>query len=232
MLPSRYVLFVVLTLILTAWIGHNTYLTARLLRTWRPESNPLLHPLETVVRLVLIAVCIGLGWLSGLDAAVLGWTPAHARAQVAWGGLAGLMLGAVFLLATRWVVKRTGQRYYSPLIIDLIVPKHAREFVLTAVAMVTIVLLEELLFRSLLVGGLTPLLPGPMLVVGVGILFGLLHSPQGAWGMAGAALAGMILGALFLLAGSLLLPCVAHYVANMVQVGAAYRERVRGWRPG
>jgi membrane protease YdiL (CAAX protease family) len=227
MLLSFYNLFVLLTLALTTWIGYNTYLTARLLRTWRPESNPLLHPLETVVRLMLIVACIGLGWMSGLDRTVLGWTAAHAWAQTAWGVLAGLVLAAVFLVATRWVVKRTGERYYSSLVIELIVPRDRREFLLTALAMVTVVLLEELLFRSLLVGGLTPLLPGPVLVVGFGILFGLLHSPQGTWGMIGAILAGIILGALFLLAGSLLLPCVAHYVANMVQVGVAYGERVR-----
>ena len=51
------------------------------------------------------------------------------------------------------------------------------------------------------------------------------------WGMAGAALAGVILGVLFLLAGSLLLPGIAHYVANMVQVSVAYRERA-GLSPG
>jgi membrane protease YdiL (CAAX protease family) len=62
------------------------------------------------------------------------------------------------------------------------------------------------------------------------VLFGLLHSPQGVWGMAGAALAGILLGLLFLAAGSLLLPCIAHYVANMMQIGVAYRARVRSER--
>jgi membrane protease YdiL (CAAX protease family) len=225
MLIPRYIVFVVLTLLLTAWIGYNTYATARLLRTWRPPSNPLLHPLETLVRLALIAGCVGLGWLSGLDSSVLGWNAAEPWTQIVLGALGGAALGAVFLVTTRWVVKRTGERYYSPLVLDLIVPKDRREFLLTALAMVTVVLLEELLFRGLLVGGMTPLLPGPLLVIGVGILFGLLHSPQGTWGMAGATLAGIILGALFLLAGSLLLPCIAHYVANMIQVTVAYRER-------
>ena len=227
MFIPRYLLFVVLTLLLTGWIGYNTYATTQLLRTWRPPSNPLLHPLETVVRLLLIAGCIALGWLSGLDWPVLGWTAPDPWAQIALGILIGATLGTLFLFATRWVVKHTGERYYSPLVLDLIVPKDRRELVLTALAMVTVVLLEELLFRSLLVGGMTPLLPGPLLVLGVGILFGLLHSPQGTWGMAGAALAGMILGALFLLAGSLLLPSIAHYVANMVQVSVAYHERAR-----
>ncbi len=225
MLIPRYALFVVLTLALTGWIGYNTYVTALLLRTWRPPSNPLLHPLETAVRLALIAACLGLGWLSGLDRAVLGWTAPVPWVQLLLGALGGVALGAVFLLATRWVVKRTGERFYSPLVLDLIVPQDRREYLLTSLAMVTVVLLEELLFRSLLVGGMTPLLPGPLLVLGVGITFGLLHSPQGAWGMAGAALAGIILGALFLLGGSLLLPCIAHYTANMVQVSVAYRAR-------
>ena len=225
MLSPRYLLFVVLTLLLTAWIGYNTYATARILRTWRPPSNPLLHPLETLVRLALIAACIGLGWLSGLDRSVLGWTAVDAWAQVVLGVLGGAALGALFLFATHWVVKRTGERYYSPLVLDLIVPKDRREFLLTTAAMVTVVLLEELLFRSLLVGGMTPLLPSPLLVLGVGILFGLLHSPQGTWGMAGAALAGIALGALFLLGGSLLLPSIAHYTANMIQVSVAYRMR-------
>ena len=225
MLISRYALFVVVTLVLTGWIGYNTYATARILRTWRPPSNPLLHPLETAVRLTLIAACLGLGWLSGLDRTVLGWTAADPWAQIVLGVLGGAALGAIFLFATHWVVKRTGERFYSPLVLDLIVPKDRREFLLTTLAMVTVVLLEELLFRSLLVGGMTPLLPGPLLVLSVGILFGLLHSPQGAWGMAGAALAGIMLGALFLLAGSLLLPSVAHYTANMIQVSMAYQGR-------
>lgn len=227
MLPPAYSLFVVLTLVLTAWIAYNTYLTARLLRTWRPDANPLLHPLETVVRLVLIAVCVGLGWLSGLEAQVLGWVFADALAQLLWGSLAGVLLGAAFLHATRWVVRRTGARYYSPLVLDLIVPKSLRELALTALAMIGVVLLEELLFRSLLVGGLSPLLPAPLLVGVFGLLFGLLHSPQGAWGMAGAAAAGIVLGVLFLVAGSVLLPCAAHYLANMVQVGVAFRQRGR-----
>ncbi len=228
-LPAApYAWFVLLTLLVTAWLGYNTWLTARLLRTWRPPGNPLLHPLETGVRCGLIAVCLALGWLSGLPAAVLGWRTPQPAAQIGWGVLAGVALGLLFLLATRWVVWRSGKRYFSPLVLDLIVPHNRREFVLTALAMVTVVLLEELLFRSLLVGGLTPLLPGPLLVLLFGLLFGLLHSPQGRWGMLGAALAGVVLGALFLLAGSLLLPGVAHYTANMLQLAVAFRLRQSG----
>jgi membrane protease YdiL (CAAX protease family) len=89
--------------------------------------------------------------------------------------------------------------------------------------MVPVVVLEELLFRSLLLAGLAPLAPQPLLLVAAGLAFGLMHSPQGAWGMIGAGLAGMGLGLLFLWAGSLVLPFVTHYVANVVQVGLAMR---------
>jgi membrane protease YdiL (CAAX protease family) len=42
--------------------------------------------------------------------------------------------------------------------------------------------------------------------------------------MAGAALAGVLFGWLFLAAGSLLLPLAAHYATNLVQLGIALRE--------
>jgi membrane protease YdiL (CAAX protease family) len=85
------------------------------------------------------------------------------------------------------------------------------------------VLLEELLFRSLLIGGLSPLLPAPLLMVLVSFLFGALHAPQGLWGMVGAGAAGIIFGALFLAEQSLLAPIVAHYLANLVQIMLAMR---------
>jgi membrane protease YdiL (CAAX protease family) len=65
--------------------------------------------------------------------------------------------------------------------------------------------------------------PAWALVLCAGVIFGLLHLPQGAWGMTGAALAGVLFGALFLASGSLLLPLAAHYVVNVVQLGFAKR---------
>ncbi|OUC08017.1 hypothetical protein RY27_11515 [Litorilinea aerophila] len=133
----------------------------------------------------------------------------------------GVMLALFFYGATRWLTARTGHRYYSPLLLEIIVPRTAWELLGVLLALIPVVLLEELLFRSLLVGGLLPILPAPLLVVGWGILFGLMHSPQGLWGMTGASLAGIFLGVLFLEQGSLLTPLVTHYVANAVQIWLA-----------
>ncbi len=224
-MTSRYWLFVALVLTLTCLIGYATYRTARLLRVWTPDRNLLLLPGENLVRLVLIVLCIGLGYLSGLDAERLGWQMPRPGLQVLFAVPVGTALAFFFYAATRHIVERTGERFYSSVVLYAIIPRSRREIPLALLALGPIALLEELLFRSLLIGGLSPLVPAWLLVLGLGVLFGLLHSPQGSWGIAGAAGAGILFGALFLWQQSLLAPVVAHYVANAVQMGLALRSK-------
>jgi membrane protease YdiL (CAAX protease family) len=96
---------------------------------------------------------------------------------------------------------------------------------LVLLALIPAIALEELLFRSLLLGGLSPVLPQGLLLVGLAAYFGLLHLPQGALGIAGTALAGLGLGLLFIGRGSLLAPLIAHYVADVIQLILAARSR-------
>ncbi|MEZ4658479.1 MAG: CPBP family intramembrane glutamic endopeptidase [Caldilineaceae bacterium] len=223
----RYQIFVLLTCLLIAFLGYGTYSTAKLLRTWRPDRNLILLPAENVLRILLLPVCVGLGVLSQLPYVQLGWHIDQSPAQVAIESSVGIILGCavafLFYLSTRWLMATNGARYYSTVLIEAVLPRNRRELGLVFLAMLPIVLLEELLFRSLLIGGLAPLVPVPVLLIGMGILFGAMHSPQGAWGMTGAGLAGVLFGGLFLWFGSLLAPIVAHYVANMVQIGVAMR---------
>lgn len=221
----RYWLFAGGTLLLVVFLGYNTYLSARLLRTWRPTGNLLLLPAENLLRLGLILLCLGLGWASGLDWQQLGWTWVAPRTALLAGLLWGGGLALFFYLTMRWIVAHGGTRLYSPLVIEAITPHNHRELIGVALAMIGVVCLEELLFRSLLLGGLQPLLPWPVLLIGWSILFGLFHSPQGIWGMIGAGLGGLILGGLFLHQQSLATPLVAHYVTNLVQVVQAMRLR-------
>lgn len=220
-MPLRYWLFVLLTLALTAFVGFGTYRTALLLRTWRPDRNLLLLPGENLARLALIGLCIGLGLLSGLGPAQLGWQWGPVRPQLLGGLTAGIVLAGFFYASSRWIVAVSGNRFYSPAVLEIIVPRSQGEFWAVAAVMISVVLLEELLFRSLLIGGLLPIAPAPLLILGAGLTFGAMHSPQGLWGMAGASFAGMILGGLFLISGSLLLPSVAHFVTNVVQIRLA-----------
>jgi membrane protease YdiL (CAAX protease family) len=216
-----YWFFVAGTLLFVGALGASTWATARLLRTWRPPFNPLLQPADLLLRVLLVGLCVLLGWFSGLPAATLGWQLPNAGAQIVLGVAIGLLLALAIYLSTRILVARTGYRHYSPLLVELLAPRTRAELALIALALIPTVLLEELLFRSLWIGGLSPLLPPPLLILAGALLFGAMHSPQGAWGMAGAALAGLLFGALFWAAGSLLLPLVAHYVANLAQLAAA-----------
>jgi membrane protease YdiL (CAAX protease family) len=219
-----YWLFLAGVSVLTTFIGYGTYRTAQLLKTWRPETNILLHPLENAGRVGLILLCLGLGKLSGLDAASLGWQIADWEQQLILGAMIGLGLGAIFYYLTHWLKTQTDQKIYSSVILDLIAPQTFTELLLVLFWMGPVVLLEELLFRSLLLGGLAPLLPLPLLLLGLGLLFGLMHSPQGMWGMVGASLAGLILGLLFWWQHSLILPLTTHYLINAWQIIQVWRQ--------
>jgi len=217
----RYLLFLIITFGLAGFLGYSTFATARLLRTWRPERNLLLLPQENALRVALVLVCIGLGLLSDVQPATLGWQWQHWQSDALLGLGVGAVLALFFFTATRLLLRLGGGRYYSPSILEILLPKNRREFWLVLLAFLPSVAVEELLFRSLLIGGLSPLAPSIHLVIGVGILFGLFHSPQGLWGMTGAGLAGVIFGLLLLGTGSLTAPLVAHFVANSLQIALA-----------
>lgn len=215
---NRYALFVIGVLALTSFIAYSTFVTAQLLRRWRPPSNPLLDRADTLLRLALIAACVGLGVLSGLDWATLGWVfPAPLR-QALVGLFAGGVLAAGLFGFSRWLAGMGGQRFVAPEFTAMVAPRSSAELGLIALALVPVVVLEELLFRSLLVGGLSPLAPPAVLVLGVSVLFGAMHLPQGVGGMVGAGLASVALGAIFVAEQSLMAPIVAHYVANFMQL--------------
>lgn len=216
-------LFTILTLALVAFLSYGTYATARLLRTWQPDRNLLLLPSENLLRLVLIALCVILGHLSGAPLVQLGWVFPAIGHQLLWGTVWGVGLALFFYSSTKWLVHATGQRFYSSVVIQSITPRSRRELLLVLLVMAPVVLVEELLFRSLLIGGFALLLPVPLLMIGWSVLFGLLHAPQGVWGMLGAGLGGLLLSILFVVQGSILLPIVAHYVTNCVQVIQAMR---------
>jgi len=222
-MSPTYWIFITLTILLLTFLSYGTFATARLLRHWQPDHNLLLLPAENLVRLAMIAFAIFLGRLSGLSGAQLGWAGSQLWRQLFVGLGWGIVLALFFFWTTRWLLHHGGERYYSAVIIQAIAPKNVRELIAVLLAMFPVVLLEELLFRSLLIGGFQLLFPTAALVIGWGIFFGALHSPQGIWGMIGAGFAGVVLGAIFVYTGSLIAPLVAHYVTNSVQVVQAMR---------
>lgn len=85
---------------------------------------------------------------------------------------------------------------------------------------------EEVLYRGYAIPALTERagLAGAILISCIG--FGLLHWPGGLWYMAATGLiAGGMLATLYVWQGTLLAPLTAHFVLNVVEFAAAWRNR-------
>jgi membrane protease YdiL (CAAX protease family) len=146
-------------------------------------------------------------------------------------GLAiGVLIQVPLNLAASWIIQmdalaRWRTRLYDPTVILNVLPRNRRQWVTVLLAFVSTVVLEELLFRSLLVGGLSTAAPALLLAAGFSLVFGLVHWPQGVLGVVATTVAGFVLTVLFLVRGSLLPPLVAHYAVNVLQVALASRQR-------
>lgn len=219
------ILFLVGTLLVVTLMAWATYRTASFLRQFQPSFNLLLMPAENVLRLGLIVICIWLGWASGMTPAQFGWTVSQPGRDLILGTAVGIGVAMVLPPLTRQLVGRFGKSIYSPLVVRAIVPRNQREWVLVPLALVSSVLLEELLFRSLLLGGMSVIAPPILLSLFWSVLFGAMHLPQGAFGAVAAASLGIVLSAMFLLTQSLLAPFVAHYAIDLLQLVAASRDK-------
>lgn len=218
-------LFVLGTLVLLAFLALATWRSAIVLRELAPTMNLLLLPAENLMRLVLILVCLLFARVSGLPAEQFGWS----AVQIEQHALVGLGVGVMIALAmphlTRWAIARFGKHVYSPIVVQSILPRNHREWLLVPLALASAVTLEELLFRALLLGGWSVFAPPIWLALVGSIIFGAMHAPQGAFGIVVAAALGLLLSMLFLIAQNFVAPLVAHYAINLLQLVWASRDR-------
>ncbi len=219
---ANWLFLVGLVALLTA-IAFSTVRTGRLLQRWIPSCNLLLSGPENAVRLVLIGLCIGLGLALGPGAAALGWQTTHLMADLGLGLGIGLLMAVTFMALGQGVMRRWGPAVYDNRLLRAILPASAREWPGVLVALLPAAALEELLFRSLPLGGLNWLVPAAWLMWPLAIGFGLLHWPQGSWGVAGATLAAVAFSLLFLATGGIWAPLAAHYAMNVAQLVVAKR---------
>lgn len=102
--------------------------------------------------------------------------------------------------------------------IDYLMPRTRTEIALFAGVSVTAGVCEEILFRGLLFHCLQAapfsLAPLPTLLVG-SALFGLAHMGQGFKGVLVTGAAGLFLGGLYMVTGSLLLPIAVHILIDL-----------------
>jgi membrane protease YdiL (CAAX protease family) len=221
----RTLVFVSGTLAFTLALTWLTWRTGQWLRSTELDFNPLLPMPELVGRLVMIGICLALGRLSGLPADVLGWTSADPLGDIGWGLGLGALAQVAINAVTRGAVRLWGWRVYSPLLMRSLLPRTPAEWVAVPLALLPGIFLEELLFRSLWVGGLSSLANPWLLALLMSIIYGGLHALQGPLGAVAAGGIGFGLAALFLWRGSLLAPLAAHVVYNCLQLWAAHRQR-------
>jgi membrane protease YdiL (CAAX protease family) len=215
-------------LLVTLALGVMTSLSTRALRAgFRPRHNLLLEPADLIVRLGLILLLAGVAWAAGIDPEQLGWTMAGWGWQIALGLPLGLLLAWALHLWGEWGERRggAGAAGFQPAdLLQWLAPRSRREALLVMLALFPAALLEELLFRSLWVGAASLVAPLWVAILVSALLFGWMHSAQGRVGVAATAATGILLGLLFVWAGSLLLPLVTHYVANAAQLLSAARH--------
>jgi len=225
-------LFATGLLLLMALVAAGTVCTGQLLRTWTPSFNVMLSLPENALRLVLIGACVGLGYALGPGTAPLGWQTSHAGLDVELGTIVGVLMAGGFAFAGRAVEHWWGPEAFEDKLLRCILPAVPREWPGVLLALLPAAALEELLFRSLPLGGVAALPAGRMLpfflMWPLALFFGLLHWPQGGWGVAGTTLAGLVLSLLFLATGSIWSALAAHYVLNVLQVVLA---QLTGTRP-
>ena len=166
---------------------------------------------------LMASVVLVLAWYAELPWAALGLGPVSFSTV----GL-GLGLG-VGLYAASEAAAAAADRLgveYDERLRELLAPESLGEWALMLLVILPIVAgAEELLFRGALIGalGFGLDLPVAALVVGSSILFGAGHSAQGTLGVVATAALGLVLGAAFVLTGSLAVVVVAHYAVNALE---------------
>lgn len=210
-------LFLIGLLVLLSFIAIATYRTNQVLKEWTPEENILLSLPENIARLVMIIIAVGLGFLSGESYRALGWLPPHPLSDVGIGITMGILLPVLLFFPSRWVETHHPE-WYSDVVIRSIRPRSPREWPWVILALLSVAFMEEMLFRSLLLGAFAPHVNIIYFVIGVSILFGLLHLPQGEWGVSGVILVSLILSVLFLWRESILVVFIAHWMMNVMQL--------------
>jgi membrane protease YdiL (CAAX protease family) len=218
--PDRWI-FAAGVAALIALLSYTTVRSGLALRTWTPPSNLLLSLPDNAARLVLTGLCVWLGLRVGPGPVPLGWQTSRLGQDLVLGAVLGLIFAVALDLGGRLALRRWGSEVFSAKLLRCMLPMNRMEWGGVLLALLPAAALEELLFRSLPLGGLSWLVPPWWLLWPLALLFGLLHWPQGGWGVTGTAITAVVLSLLFLATGSIWVPLAAHYTMNVFQLVVA-----------
>jgi membrane protease YdiL (CAAX protease family) len=174
-----------------------------------------------IMELALLIAAHAIGWAIGVSPF------AQFRLDLAGVvyGLAAtgpMVLLLLWCLQTRWAPIRR----LVTLVEDQVGP-HLADTTLTGIIVLSLLagIGEEALFRGVIQGGLDRYLPAWAAIAIAALLFGMGHWLTRSYALL-AALIGVYLGLLFVIAGNLLVPTVAHAAYDMVALSVLLR-RVR-----
>lgn len=181
-----------------------------------PSTESLLANVAVSQGLLALILLAG-AWYARIPAGALGLAKRSPATL-----LAGAGLGLALYLANE-VGATLADRFgigHSEHLRELLAPDDPPGWALLLVVVLPVIAgFEELLFRAVLVG-VVPAAYGvsPWVMVGVSsVAFGVGHGAQGRGGIAVTGLLGAVLGAAFVVTGSLLAVVVAHYLINALE---------------
>lgn len=137
----------------------------------------------------------------------------------------GIVAAVPLLLGLRWILTTTAKpvRRLVALVVEELGPLLARRSPLELALLAILAgVAEEILFRGVIQVGLSRVLPEGAALVVAGAAFGLVHFITPVYALL-AGVAGLYLGGLFLLQGSLTAPIVAHAVYDIVALSYVAR---------
>ncbi len=178
-------------------------------------------------QVLVIAVLIGLAWLTSLPPAALGVRWPVPSLAITLGVLLGIVLYILNELSVQ-AFDRFGIAYSEDLREALAPSSLAGWIVLLVVVLPIIATAEELLFRAAIIGAFEAgfALSPWLLAVASSVVFAVGHGVQGTGGIIVTGTLGFVLAAAFVISGSLLLVIVAHYVVNVLEF--VINEGIRG----
>ncbi len=184
----------------------------------RPLSAQDLYANMVVSQLVVAGLFAGLVWLAGVPITALGIDLSPSATEV----VLAIALGVgIYLLDEGGVrlLDHVGLAYDEGLRRALAPAGPGGWAFLLIVVLPVIAIVEELIFRGILIGALASgfAVPTAVLVVVSTVAFAIGHGLQGTGGVLVTGALGLLLAIAFVATGSLLLVVVAHYLVNALE---------------
>jgi len=229
-----YILFLILIIIY--------HVVFSLIGAVRQRKKPPTSPLKEKERIKSYIRIITFGWLETLVVIILclfagiGFYDIGLRGislnQNVWFTTVTLILCGLFLIALIYEMisysisakyreekkEELAKDTANQVVVNVLIPRSKKEKRYWFFVSLTAGIVEEFVFRGFLfflLQAIFPNMPIPLILVVASAIFGIAHAYQGWQGMIRTAIAGALLGSLFLVTGSLILPMILHFIFDI-----------------